>query len=113
MVEFAMGQKRVGLAPTPTVAFVLRWPTAEKIDEELGNAGGFFVLEPVRGVGEGVEFGAVAITQAFVGHVGEEEGVAFAPEDARGDVDRRVRKFAAIAKGGAVPVDHGSESSRL
>ena len=92
---------------------MLRWPTAEKIDEEFGNAGRFFVLEPVRGVGEGVEFGAVAISQAVVGHVGEEERVAFAPEDARRDVDRRVRKFDAIAKGGPVPVDHGSESARL
>src|SRR5580704_399124 len=34
---------------------------AEEIDEEFGNAHGFFVLEPVGGVGEGVEFGGVAV----------------------------------------------------
>jgi hypothetical protein len=86
---------------------------AEEIDEEFGNACGFFVLEPVGGVGESVEFGVVAIAETIVGHFGEEEGVALAPEDARGDVDRGVRKFAAIAEGGAIPVDHAGECSGL
>jgi len=86
---------------------------AEEIDEEFGNAGGFFVLEPVRGAGEGVEFGGVAVAEAVVGHAGEKKGVTFAPEDARGDVDGGIGKFGAIAKGGAVPVDHGSERAGL
>jgi len=67
------------------------------------------VLEPVRGVGEGVEFGGVAIAEAVVGHVGEEEGVAFAPEDASGNVDGGVGELGAKAEGGAIPVDHGGE----
>ena len=67
------------------------------------------MLEPVRGVGEGVEFGGIAVAETVVSHFGEEEGVAFAPEDAGGDADGRVREFAAMAKGGAVPVDHGGE----
>jgi hypothetical protein len=71
------------------------------------------VLEPVRGVGEGIEFGGVAVAQAVVSHFGEEKGVAFAPEDARGDVDRRIRKFAAMAEGGAIPVQHGGGSAGL
>jgi hypothetical protein len=62
------------------------WLFAEEIDEEFGNAGGFFVLEPVGGVGQEVEFGGVAVAEALVSHIGEEEGVALAPEDARGDV---------------------------
>jgi hypothetical protein len=86
---------------------------AEKIDEKFRDAGGFFVLEPVRGVGERVEFGGVAIAETVVGHVGEEKGVAFAPEDARGDVNGSVRKFAAMAKSGAVPVDHAGDRAGL
>src|SRR5208282_1557700 len=86
---------------------------AEEIDEELGNTSGFFVLQPVGGVCEGVEFCAVAVAETVVGHFGEKKGVAFAPEDAGGDVDSRVRKFAAMAKCGAVPVDHGGERTGL
>lgn len=86
---------------------------AEEIDEEFGNAGGFFVLEPVGGVGESVEFGGVAIGQAVVGHGREEEGVVFAPENARGDVDGGIGEFCAIAEGGAIPVDHRGERVRL
>ena len=86
---------------------------AEEIDEEFGNTGGFFVLEPVRGVSESVELSVVAIADAVVGHGGEQEGVALAPEDARGDVDSRIRKFAAMAKSGAVPVDHARERAGL
>ena len=71
------------------------------------------MLEPVRGVGEGVEFGAIAIPDAFVGHVGEEESVALAPEDARGDVNARVRKFGAMTKSGAIPMNHGGERTGL
>src|ERR1700722_4303042 len=82
---------------------------AEEIDEEFGNAAGFFVLQPVGGVGEGVEFAGVAVAEALVGHVGEKEGVALAPEDARGDVHGRVGEFRAITKSGAVPIDHGGQ----
>lgn len=89
------------------------WLGAEKIDEEFRDASGLFVLEPVRGVGEGVEFGAVAVAETVVGHFGEEEGVALAPQDARGDMNGRVREFGAVAKSGAIPVDHGSESAGL
>ena len=71
------------------------------------------MLEPVRGVGESVEIGGVAIAEAVVGHFGEEESVAFAPEDAGGDVDGGVGKFGAKAEGGAIPVDHGGERVRL
>jgi len=86
---------------------------AEEIDEQFGNAGGFFVLEPVRSIGKGIEFGGIAIAKAVVRHIGQEEGVAFAPEDARGDVDGWVRKFCAMAKCGAIPVDHGGERAGL
>jgi len=65
------------------------------------------MLEPVRGVGEGVEIGGVAIAEAVVAHFWEEEGIAHAPEDARGDVDLCVRELGAIARGGAIPIDHG------
>jgi len=82
---------------------------AEEIDEEFGNACGFFMLEPMGGVGKSVEFGVVAIAEAIVGHFGEEEGVALAPEDARGDVHGRIRKFAAMAEGGAIPTNHAVE----
>src|SRR5580704_6900463 len=80
---------------------------AEEIDEEFRDAGGFFVLEPMRGVSEGVQFAGVTIAKAVVSHFGDQEGVALAPEDARGNVDRGVREFAPKARGGAVPVDHG------
>jgi hypothetical protein len=84
---------------------------AEEIDEEFGNACGLFVLKPVRGVGEGVEFGVVAIAETVVGHFGEEESVAHAPEDARGDMYRGIRKFRAMAERGAIPVNHARECS--
>ena len=71
------------------------------------------MLEPVRGVGEGVEFGGVAVAETGVGHFGEEEGVAFAPENAGGDVDGGTGEFGAMACAGAIPVDHGGERVRL
>ena len=55
------------------------WLGAEEIDEEFRDASGLFVLEPVRGVGKGVEFGAVAVAETVVGHLREEKGVALAP----------------------------------
>jgi hypothetical protein len=86
---------------------------AEEVNEKFSDASGFFVLEPVRSVGERVEFGGVAVAETVVSHIGEEKGVAFAPKDAGGDVDGCVRKFAAMAKSGAVPVDHASERAGL
>lgn len=71
------------------------------------------MLEPVGGVSEGVEFGGVAVAEAVVGHGGEEESVAFAPEDACGDVNLRVGEFVAVAKCGAIPIHHGSEGAGL
>src|SRR5260370_15124000 len=99
----------------------LRWRESDaraglrevEIDQELRNTGRLFVLEPMRGVGEGEELGVGAIAQTFVSHFGQQEIVALAPEDARGDADGLVRKFGASAKEGAVPVDHGGESTRL
>jgi len=108
-----LGVEVGGASPTPTDAFALRWLGAKEIDEEFGNASGLFVLEPVRGVCERVEFGGVAIAETVVGHVGEKKGVALAPEDARGDVDSRVREFAAMAERGAVPVDRRGERAGL
>src|SRR5579859_6223016 len=87
--------------------------SAEEVDEEFGEASGFFVLEPVRGVGKGVEFSAVAVAQAVVGHFREEEGVALAPEDAGGDMNGGIGEFGTVTKGGAIPVDHGGESAGL
>ena len=89
------------------------WLLAKKIDEELGDAGGFLVLEPVRGVCEGVEFSGVAVAEAAVGHSGEQEGVLFAPENAGGDMDLGVREFGAVTEGGAIPVHSGGEGAGL
>lgn len=89
------------------------WLSAEEIDEKFGDASRLFVLEPVRSAGEGVELGGRAEAKTVVRHFGEEEGVAFAPEDARGDVDGGVGEFCAMARGGAIPVDHGSERAGL
>src|ERR1700674_725036 len=80
---------------------------AEEIDQELRDAGGFFVLKPMRGVGEGEKLSARAIAQTFVSHFGQEEIVALAPQNAGGDADGFILKFDASAKEGAVPVDHG------
>lgn len=99
--------------PHPYSCFVSGWAAAEEIDEEIGNASGLFVLEPVRGVGEGKEFGGVAVAEAVVGHFEKEESVALAPKDSRGDVDRRIGIFSAITEGGAVPVDHAGERAGL
>src|ERR1700676_1861475 len=103
MRDYSFGWPACGGKPSCGCAQLV----TEEIDEEFRNASRFFVLEPVGGVGEGVEFGGVAVAEAVVGHGGEEEGVALAPEDAREDMDSRIRKFAAMAKGGAVPVYHG------
>ena len=48
---------------------------AEEIDQELRDASGFFVLEPMRGIGKGEELGTRAITQALLSHFGQEERV--------------------------------------
>src|SRR6202030_165504 len=86
---------------------------AEEIDQEFRAASGFFVLEPVCGVGEGEKFSVVAVAQTFVSHFGQEEIVALAPEDARGNADGFVWKFGASAKERAVPIDHGSQGAWL
>lgn len=52
----------------------------------------------MRGVGESEEFRVRAIAQAFVRHFLQEEGVAFAPKDACGDMDGFVWKFDARDK---------------
>src|SRR5260370_12880502 len=80
---------------------------AEEIDQELRNTGRFFVLEPMGGVGEGEEFGVGAVAQTFVSHFGQEEIVALAPQNARGDAHGFVWKFGASSKQGAIPVDYG------
>src|SRR5260370_41623762 len=85
----------------------------EEIDQERGNTGRFLVLEPMGGVGEGEEFGVGAVAENLVSHFGQEEIVAFAPEDARGDAHGFVWKFGARSKQGAIPVDHGGECAWL
>ena len=67
----------------------------------------------MSGVGEGEKLGARAVAQAFVSHFGQEEGVAFAPKDARGDANGLVRKFGASAEERAVPVNHAGEGAGL
>src|SRR4029077_1223500 len=67
----------------------------------------------MRGAGEGEEFGACTVAQTFVGHFGQQEGVAFAPEDAGGHADGLVWKFDANAEEGAIPVDHACEGTGL
>src|SRR5712691_8624984 len=86
---------------------------AEEVDQEFRDAGGFFVLEPVGGFGEGEEFGVGAVTQTFMGHIGQKESVAFAPENTRREMDSAIRKPGAAAKESAIPIDHGSERTRL
>jgi len=86
---------------------------AEEVDEEFGDAGGLFVLEPVGRVGEGEEFGVGAVAQAGLGHFFEQEGVALTPENTGGDVHGAVRDLRPVAEGRAIPVDHGGEGAGL
>src|SRR6266852_382064 len=67
----------------------------------------------MRGAGESEEFGACAVAQTFVDHFGQEEGVAFAPQDACGDANDFVWKLDASAEERAVPVDHAGQGSGL
>src|SRR5229473_3588144 len=67
----------------------------------------------MRGAGESEEFGACAVAQTFVRHFRQEEGVAFAPQDASGDADGFVWKLDASAEERAVPVDHAGQGSGL
>src|SRR2546425_12308375 len=67
----------------------------------------------MSGVGEGEKLGARAVAQAFVSHFGQEEGVAFAPKDARGDENGVVREFGASAEECAGPVNHAGEGAGL
>src|SRR6266853_3893622 len=67
----------------------------------------------MRGAGESEEFSACAVAQTFVGHFGQQEGVAFAPQDASGHVNSLVWKFDASAEERAVPVDHAGQGSWL
>src|SRR6266404_4700252 len=67
----------------------------------------------MRGAGESEEFGACAVAQTFVGHLGQEESVALAPQDASGHADGFVWKLDASAEKRSVPVDHGGEGSGL
>src|SRR5207245_7290365 len=94
------------------------WPTearsaAEEINQQFGDTVRLFVLQPMRGVREGEELRVRAIAQAFVSHLRQQEGVAFAPEDACGDADGFVKKFDGSAEQGAIPVDHAGEGTRL
>src|SRR5258708_14459789 len=67
----------------------------------------------MRGVGESEEFHARAVTQTFVGHFGQEEGVALAPEDAVRDGNGCVWNLDASAEEPAVAVDHGGQGAGL
>ena len=71
------------------------------------------MLEPVGGFGEGEEFGVGAVTQTFMGHIGQKERVALTPENTRRDMDSAIRKPGAAAKESAIPIDHGSEGTGL
>src|SRR5258708_2327034 len=86
---------------------------AEEVNQQFGDTGGLFVLKPMRGIGEGKELRVRAVTQAFARHFGHEEGVALAPQDARGDAHGLVWEFDACAEQGAVPVDHAGEGTAL
>src|SRR5258708_29853312 len=67
----------------------------------------------MRGVGESEEFHARAVTQTFVGHFGQEEGVALAPEDTGGDANGLVWKLDASAEEPAVPGDRAGQGAGL
>src|SRR5213082_2827364 len=86
---------------------------AKEIDQQFRDASGLFVLEPMRGIGEGEKFRVRAVAQAFARHFGQKEGVAFAPEDACGDADDFVWKFDASAEERAIPIDHAGEGAGL
>src|SRR6266478_6694500 len=86
---------------------------AKEINQQFRDASGLFVLEPMRGIGESEELRVRAIAQAFARHFRQKEGVALAPEDARGDADGFVWKFDASAEEGAIPVDHAGEGAGL
>src|SRR6267143_4624955 len=86
-----------------------RRSAAEKINQQFRDANRFFVLEPVRGVGKGEELRVGAVPQTLVSHFCQQEIVAFAPEDARGNVDGAIRKLGAKTKQRAIPVDHCRE----
>src|SRR5947207_12547268 len=84
---------------------------SKEINQQFRDASGLFVLQPMRGIGEGEEFRVRAIAQAFARHFGQKEGVAFAPEDACGDADNFVWKFDASAEERAIPIDHAGEGA--
>src|SRR5689334_22189138 len=67
----------------------------------------------MRRIGKSEKFGACTVAQTFVRHFGQQEGVAFAPEDACGHANGLVRKFDANAEEGAIPVDHACEGVGL
>src|SRR5260370_28420649 len=67
----------------------------------------------MRGAGESEEFGACTVAQTFVGHFGQEEGVAVEPEEAGGDGNGLVWKLDASGEERAIPVDHGGEGSGM
>jgi hypothetical protein len=92
----------------------LNWLSAtEKINQQFRDASWLFVLEPMRGVRESKELCTRAVAQTFVRHFGQEEVVAFAPQDASGDTNGLVWKFDSGAKERAIPIDHGSYGTGL
>src|SRR4249919_2243734 len=63
-------------------------PAVEEVSEQLRDALGFVVVDPVRGVGQAldaVEVGHVVVVG--LGEVGAEVAVAFPPDDQRGRLD--------------------------
>ena len=83
----------------------LAWPGGgEEVDEELVDAVGFVVVDPVGGVGQAfdaVQVGDVVV--AGLGELGAEVVVAFAPDDqgGRGDgAQRRLGLFRRFADRG-------------
>ena len=71
------------------------------------------MLEPVRRIGKGEELGAIAVAQTFLSHFWEQERIAFAPQDACGDVHGAICEFGAKTEERAVPVYHGCQCTRL
>ena len=71
------------------------------------------MLEPVGGIGKGIQLGRSAVAKAGLSHLGKKEGVTHAPKDSCRNADDRVGKFSARAREIPIPIDHARDSAGL
>src|ERR1700679_3415561 len=88
-------------------------PLLKEVDQHLIHCFRLLMMQPMRVLGKVCELGRVAISDALLRHLGQQELVALAPENPRGHMYLWIAKVSAVPYKCAIPVHHGSQRSGI